>query len=297
MNVIQFDQGSCRKMRSYLDFYLNNELLVESNHEVLMHLQSCLNCSAELESLARINRLLKKAVQHERASGALQERIQREIRRSRPDIMTPPAWTQFALAATVAFVLLAAIWVAIQLRRSTDGAMQQPEQARAQLAQERPMNVLEVGLDEHAYCALHWRFSKALPTLDQVAKKMGPESAELARLVKEMMPEGYQLAEAHRCRHNGREFIHFILKNGPSIISFIITGKIGDDSLPTGAAADWQVAGVSIYSARERDQEVAGFATARHLVFVVSGLDKKDNMQIASNLAPSVHDFVARLEG
>ena len=41
MNVINFEDGHCKRIRSYLDSYLNNELMVETNHEVLTHLEKC----------------------------------------------------------------------------------------------------------------------------------------------------------------------------------------------------------------------------------------------------------------
>ena len=39
MNRIQFGEGACEKIRQYLDSYVSNELLVETNHEVLRHLE------------------------------------------------------------------------------------------------------------------------------------------------------------------------------------------------------------------------------------------------------------------
>ena len=34
MNRVQFGEGACEKTRKYLDSYIGNELLVETNHEV-----------------------------------------------------------------------------------------------------------------------------------------------------------------------------------------------------------------------------------------------------------------------
>ena len=52
MNRVQFGEGDCDKTRKYLDSYISNELLVETNHEVLRHLESCPACSAELDTRA-----------------------------------------------------------------------------------------------------------------------------------------------------------------------------------------------------------------------------------------------------
>jgi len=54
MNRIQFGEGGCEKTRKYLDSYISNELMVETNHEVLRHLESCQPCAAELDARTRL---------------------------------------------------------------------------------------------------------------------------------------------------------------------------------------------------------------------------------------------------
>jgi hypothetical protein len=34
-----FGEGACEKIRKYLDSYISNELLIETNHEVLRHVE------------------------------------------------------------------------------------------------------------------------------------------------------------------------------------------------------------------------------------------------------------------
>jgi hypothetical protein len=43
--------------------------------------------------------------------------------------------------------------------------------------------------------------------------------------------------------------------------------------------------------------EIDGFETNRFLAFVVSNLDRDSNVQVASNLAPSVYQFLRHVEG
>ena len=54
MNRVQFGEGACEKTRRYMDAYISNELLVETNHELLRHLEGCVACSAELETRGRL---------------------------------------------------------------------------------------------------------------------------------------------------------------------------------------------------------------------------------------------------
>jgi hypothetical protein len=46
-----------------------------------------------------------------------------------------------------------------------------------------------------------------------------------------------------------------------------------------------------------QDFEVAAFETPEHIAFVVSKLEKRANLAIASNLAPAVRDLLGKLEG
>ena len=65
MNRVQFGEGACEKTRRYMDAYISNELLVETNHEMLRHLETCPACSAELETRGRLRSRLKSAVQNQ----------------------------------------------------------------------------------------------------------------------------------------------------------------------------------------------------------------------------------------
>src|SRR5262249_50003788 len=51
----------CRDARELLDSFIGEELLVETNHELLRHLAGCPECKAELDGRARIRSGLKQA--------------------------------------------------------------------------------------------------------------------------------------------------------------------------------------------------------------------------------------------
>ena len=42
--------NACDQTRKYLDSYISSELLVETNHELLRHLEACAACSAEADA-------------------------------------------------------------------------------------------------------------------------------------------------------------------------------------------------------------------------------------------------------
>src|SRR5262244_2960134 len=53
MKIVKFENGECKRVRSYLDSYLSNELMVETNLEVLKHLENCADCSREHQDSAK----------------------------------------------------------------------------------------------------------------------------------------------------------------------------------------------------------------------------------------------------
>ena len=75
----------CREFREIADSYLGEELLVETNHEVLRHLDTCAACRAELEERRQLRTRVKAAFA---ADSSLQpqdefvERLSNELRHS-----------------------------------------------------------------------------------------------------------------------------------------------------------------------------------------------------------------------
>src|SRR5262245_24724224 len=75
----------CRRFRDIADSYLSEELLVETNHEVLRHLESCPTCRAELAARRQVRRVLRSAFARSEAlqpSADLAERV-RQFAQSR----------------------------------------------------------------------------------------------------------------------------------------------------------------------------------------------------------------------
>ena len=62
MNVVNFNERACERYRRHFDSYLDNELLVETNQDVLQHLNSCTECTTILEGRARMKQFVKNAV-------------------------------------------------------------------------------------------------------------------------------------------------------------------------------------------------------------------------------------------
>ena len=76
MNAVHFSEAVCKRIRTQLDHYLSNELSVETNHEVMRHLEACAACAGELDARMRVRGFLRQAIESETAPPALRQRIE-----------------------------------------------------------------------------------------------------------------------------------------------------------------------------------------------------------------------------
>ena len=293
MNVISFGDGACEKTRRYMDSYISNELLVETNHEVLRHLENCACCSAEVEARSRVKARLKAAVESQEAPADLAVKVRRQIHQGHSR-SRPAAWNIWTMAAVAVVVLSIGIWVtrtrtympAMADRRGQDVFIQKVSQTVAK--------VLRVGLGDHIHCSVFRKYLKNPPALAQMAESMGPTFQGLVPLVKANVPNRYRIVMAHQCSYSGRHFVHVTLTDGAHLMSLVIARKELGESLE-GLSPSIRASGVPVYQAVAERYEVAGFETPQYLAFVVSDLNAENNLHMAGNLAPSVHDFLARL--
>lgn len=283
MKLIEFDRDDCQKVREYLDFYIDNELTAETSLAVSKHLERCKHCSAVLDNRRHIKSRLKAAVLQDEASPQLRARIEQSMRQR--NNFSSIRW---ALAAAAAIVLAFGSWAALRVwNPSNDSAGQ------ATIPGE---SILNIGLSDHVHCAIVSGLANRQFADSEMIEKMGAEYSGLLRLVREKMPAPYRVAVGHRCKVNGREMVHMILKREDMSLSLVITRKNGESFSESGLRSLVQAAGEPLYQARMEDLEVAGFETRDHLAFVVSGLRGEENLQIASSLAPALRDFLVKVE-
>src|SRR6516225_279799 len=292
MKLVQFGDSACARIRRYMDSYIDNELLVETNHEVLRHLESCPSCSSELETRSRIKSRLKAAVQNQGVPAELQARVREALQSE--SRKAGFGWARWAAAAAIVVIATGTWLAAPRWRRPAlpDMADRPGQDAFIQTVSESLSAVLKVGLGDHIHCSIFRKYPKNPPSVEEMAEKLGPAYQDLAPLVKARVPEEYRIILAHQCGYQGRRFVHLTLTNGSSLLSLVITRKQPGESMQALTVSD-HVSGVSVYQATAQNYDVAGFETDLFLAYVVSDLGARQNLQIAYALAPSVHQFLA----
>jgi hypothetical protein len=299
MNVINFNERACERYRRYFDAYLDNELLVETNQDVLQHLNSCPECSRLLETRARMKHLIKEAVSKEEAPLELAMTLRDRFRADRRSFFsTDTARSMMAAAA----VLLLAIGGIFTLQRGGIVPLG-GNQGLVQNVSARVGALLRVGLIDHMHCAVISKQWKRFMSLEDMKantspQALGPEFIELAPAIQAKLGNDFKLVLGHRCTANNRQYIHFILTGkNDAILSLVITEKRQNESFTQADAVSvMSAAGVAIYRDQLGEYEVAGFESAKYLAYVVSNLDRQSNMNIASVVAPVLHAHLHQLE-
>ena len=156
---------------------------------------------------------------------------------------------------------------------------------------------IRVGLGDHVHCSFFRKFAKDPPSVEQIAKKMGPDWAGLVPLVEERVPDEYRVLLAHRCGYRGRKFVHLALKSEAKLLSVVITQKrAGEAFSRENLISLLDRSEITIYGQGVERFQTAGFESRDYLAFVVSDLTREGNLKLAASLAPAVSRFLVRLE-
>lgn len=293
MNQMQFGEGGCDKARKYLDSYISNELLVETNHEVLKHLEGCPACSAELEVRTKMRARLKAAVNSQAVPPDLQVRIRRQLEHQASGGWFRAGWGRWAVAIAATLVVCTAVWVNYPRETMPDLSDRPGQNVYIQRVSASLAAVLKVGLGDHIHCSIFRKYPQNPPPIEKMESDLGPSYKGLLPVVRAAIPEGYRVVMAHQCGYAGRKFIHLTFEKGGDLLSLVVARKNPGESLG-GLSAAAEPSGIPIYQSAAGRYEVAGFDAGDFLAYVVSDLSGRKNLQIAANLAAGVREFLVR---
>jgi hypothetical protein len=284
---------SCREFRELLDSYATGELLVETNHEMIRHLEACPACRAELDDRRRLRARLKSAFtdsvdlqMRPEFAATLATRLRGAAR--------PPAFASRRLspwwALAAAAVLVAAIGGGAGLRRAvvahlTSGQSNNITQAVWQLARE--------AAGDHRDCALHFRLAERPIPLEEAARRYDPAYHALREAVRATHADRgdvpIEILEDHSCVFEGRRFAHIVLRYRGELVSVLVTARDGRSPATQRRGSSPAIA--SLHGVE--GFEAATFSAPRHVVFVVSALDAQDTVAVARTIADSMYQHLA----
>jgi len=246
------------------DSFLCEELLTETNHEILRHLETCPVCRTEIDGRRRLRGALRDAfnrVPDLQPTAEFRTRLRDQLR----DVSAhgtrswsfSPRW--LALAAGIVLVVSVA---GIVLMKRTAG----PAEALARDA-----------VGDHQNCALNYRLVKSPVPLEQAAQQFDSAYRVLLSAPPDAIstPDGVaRVTERHSCAYGGRRFGHIIMQYRGRVVSLLVTaddgtGNAGQDAIPHVIGRPMN--GLSVVS-------VNG---TRHAVLLVSDLKSPDLAELS----------------
>jgi predicted anti-sigma-YlaC factor YlaD len=265
---------TCREVRDLADSFLGEELLTETNHEILRHLETCPSCRAEIDARRRLRGAVRTAF--DRApelqpapdfAGRLRDTLRQANWREQRAWAPSRGW--LALAAGV--VLAAGVTVAVFLARSS---ATRPS-ASAALAQD--------AIGDHANCALQFRLAAAPIPLEEAATRF--DSAY--RLLLTAPPDDLATAngrahvvERHSCVYGARRFGHVVLQYRGKVVSLLMTASDGSaGSVETDRALP------HVIGRPMNGMSVVAVDAPRHSILLVSDLGSSDLQQLSTAVA------------
>jgi anti-sigma factor RsiW len=247
----------CRHIRERMDSYIGGELTVETNHDVLRHLEGCEACRTELGRRERLRVLLVESFGAAPDATALESRIARAIDHEER------RWWRLAQYGSMAAAVLLVVGAAVWMSRPVDAA------------------AFDDSVDDHIACALTYP-PAARYNAQRVAESLEPAYRNIVHAVAHRSGN-YELIDGHMCPYQGRNYAHLVYRDGDYMLSVFVEAATRG-RLPR--APDQPRKGFVS----------AGASTRRHQVFVVTADAAHPPPEVVSGLLQSSLTFARTLE-
>jgi len=275
----------CDDFREVADSYLSDELLIETNHDVIRHLDSCANCRFELASRRQLRHQLRTQFNQAadlRPGHDFEAKLRNQLRDQalgRPRIMIP----RIAYVGIAASLLIALAVGLLALQSWRNGRIEQLAWA----------NLTESAIGDHRECALEHKLGPTIINLHEAGRTYDRAFANLADALssESVLPAGAQLMDAHSCMFQGRRFAHLVVKYHDQIASVLVARMDAPNS-----RAPKPEPGQLVREFDANSYRIAFFQTSKHAGFVVSGMNEADNLAIARSVAPALEKQIRRAE-
>ncbi len=291
--MVDREDMNCTELTRLIDSFMGDELLVETNHEVHAHLESCPDCRARMAERREFSIRLQRSLRTQNEA-VIDTVFASKLSRELQDIATRPSLWQrtFSMVLRPAFIgsfaavaLLAIgsiVWMTIGGRDSVT--------ASRVLASFTELAAIATG--DHENCAVKFNLKEVPISLDEAAQKFGTYNKDLDKTVIAAIANGSgnkaiagsEFLESHSCMFEGRRFAHVVVMKNDEMVSMLVT----DTDLPLSN-------GELIAATGGSAAKSVGFVVGHHAVFFVSKLSESDNFAFAKSLAPAIRSHLEKL--
>lgn len=288
--MILIPPEQCRPVWQKMDLYLSKELGVAESVPLESHVEGCPYCAREVAMRRHVRSGLRIAVRSVTPPPFLEARVRFALLHT----AQRPQGKRLLAPALAGVLILFGGSMAYELgylRLTTAG-----QQHYVDAVSQRVSHLLAVGLRDHIECALFRKYPADAPPAEQLVKSIGAQYRDLLPIVTNHAPKPFRLMMVHRCRSNGRRFLHLALRDGSRTLSLVVTAKVGGESLAEGLVPELQQSGIPIYHGGAESFQIDALETPRHMVYVISGLSARENTELLRAMAPGLHRLFSSVE-
>jgi anti-sigma factor RsiW len=255
----------CRTVRELADSFLSEQLLVETNHEVLRHIETCDACRAELDARRAIRERLRAAFS---SASDLQ---------MRPDFVADLTRTLQPRATPVSRrTMLRSWWAAAAgiLIAAGTGVTIRQARSRSQLA-----SLAVTAAGDHQNCAIQFNLAERPISLEDAGRRYGMPYGQMASFQIPALTPAADTLERHSCIYDGHRFAHVVLRYRDAVTSLLVTRG----EAPTAPRIE----------STEGSRVVASLPAGEFVGFVVADLPQDDVLRLAQAIAPALERHLA----
>ncbi len=270
----------CLDFREIVDSYLSDELLTETNHEVLRHLEACAECRSETQNRRILREKLKSAVKNSepfQMRDGFYEELRANLKQSSKVLARPGLFPQInknswmAIAACFALAFSLGFWF---LKYQGVNFHSTENANLSDAAKQVPLENLAVG--DHQNCAVKFNLADDPIDIDLASA----EYAGLRQIVLNPLQNSadkYKFLESHACKFQERLFTHLVFRHRGKKVSVLLTNVQTTGNLKNDEIIKTSVDGY----------QIARFDLQSQTVFVVSDLSEQENFSTAKLLETS----------
>jgi len=239
--------------------------LVETNHELLRHLESCPACRKDIDERRASREKLRAAfacAEDLRPRPEFSAELVARLRPPLPRVSRRSALQSWwALAAGVALAAGGGLFVRHSSSRSRLAVL-----ARA-------------AAGDHQNCAVRFNLDERPLRLEDAGRRYGAPYAALATFELPTVDESLKVLDRHACVYQGRRFGHVVFQYRGALTSLLVT----DGGSPATPELEPNGSGPA----------VASLPAGRFLGFIVADLPRQDVMRLAEAIAEPLSQHLA----
>ncbi len=270
---------NCQDFREMTDSYLCGELLTETNHEVLRHLENCAKCCGVIETRRILRSKIKCAVENApqfqiREDFCKSLRLQLKHTAIAAETIEKPVWTVNISLAALAASLIFAVSVGFWLFRSPPENIFPTEVS--QKIHPPEMSLANFAVGDHQNCAVKFNLDEKPIAINLAsAKYAGLRQSVLLPL--QNSTDKYEFLESHNCKFEGHNFTHLVFRHQGKTVSILLTDLQNYPALKENEIAEMTSNGY----------QIARFDIKDRAVFIISDLSEPENLATANILESS----------